>query len=88
VGTHDFHTAVGLSVFLGFLGIDRFYLGYPAIGLVKLCTFGFLLVGQVSFTSAFLFGGGWMFGFLFGLCCFYQPWRSAAFFGCSWSMLC
>ncbi len=48
VGTHDFPTALGLSVFLGFLGIDRFYLGYPAIGLVKLFTFGFLLVGQVG----------------------------------------
>ncbi len=46
-GDKDYHVALGLSVFLGFLGVDRFYLGYPAIGLAKLCTFGFLLVGQV-----------------------------------------
>ena len=46
--THSYETALALSVFFGMLGLDRFYLGYPAIGLLKLATFGFLLIGQVS----------------------------------------
>ena len=29
------------------LGMDRFYLGYHAIGLAKLCTLGFLFLGQL-----------------------------------------
>ena len=44
---YSFETTLLLSVFLGMFGADRFYLGYPAIGLAKLCTFGFLLVGQL-----------------------------------------
>lgn len=28
-------------------GADRFYLGYYAIGLLKFCTFGFMLIGQL-----------------------------------------
>ena len=28
-------------------GVDRFYLGYAAIGLLKLCTFGFMLFGYL-----------------------------------------
>jgi len=37
---YHYNTAVLLSVFLGWIGVDRFYLGYPALGLLKLSTFG------------------------------------------------
>ncbi|XP_005110022.1 TM2 domain-containing protein CG10795 [Aplysia californica] len=44
---HSFETALLLSVFLGMFGVDRFYLGYPAIGLVKFATLGFMFLGQL-----------------------------------------
>jgi hypothetical protein len=37
--------ALLLAIFLGVLGIHRFYLGYPLIGILQLLTFGFCLIG-------------------------------------------
>ena len=49
---YSYMIAVLLSLFLGWLGVDRFYLGYPAIGLVKFCTFGVCGIG--AFVDFFL----------------------------------
>ena len=36
----NWNVAVCLSFFLGYLGVDRFYLGYIGFGILKLVTFG------------------------------------------------
>lgn len=47
VTSYHYKVAVLLSIFLGMFGIDRFYLGYISIGLLKFCTFGFMLIGYL-----------------------------------------
>uniref|UniRef100_A0A3Q0R9J0 TM2 domain containing 1 n=1 Tax=Amphilophus citrinellus TaxID=61819 RepID=A0A3Q0R9J0_AMPCI len=47
VSDYSYKVAVALSLFLGWLGADRFYLGYPALGLLKFCTVGFCGIGTL-----------------------------------------
>ncbi|KAK1806088.1 hypothetical protein P4O66_013125 [Electrophorus voltai] len=44
---YSYKVAVALSLFVGWLGADRFYLGYPALGLLKFCTVGFCGIGSL-----------------------------------------
>eukprot|EP01080_Neovahlkampfia_damariscottae_P002226 gene2226-2400_t len=50
----NFFVALSLSLFFGFLGIDRIYLGYIGVGVIKMFTFG--LFG-VLYVYDFLFIG-------------------------------
>eukprot|EP00002_Diphylleia_rotans_P015414 TRINITY_DN2992_c0_g1_i1.p1 TRINITY_DN2992_c0_g1~~TRINITY_DN2992_c0_g1_i1.p1 ORF type:complete len:182 (+),score=31.64 TRINITY_DN2992_c0_g1_i1:63-608(+) len=44
---YSHRTALALSIFTGVFGIDRFYLGYPTIGLLKFFTSGFFVFGNI-----------------------------------------
>ncbi|XP_038056390.1 TM2 domain-containing protein CG10795-like [Patiria miniata] len=43
---YSYNTSLLLSIFLGMFGVDRLYLGYPALALLKFCTVGLLFIGH------------------------------------------
>ncbi|XP_022092235.1 TM2 domain-containing protein CG10795-like isoform X2 [Acanthaster planci] len=43
---YSYSTSLLLSIFLGMFGVDRLYLGYPAIAVLKFCTVGLLFIGH------------------------------------------
>ncbi|XP_033637165.1 TM2 domain-containing protein CG10795-like [Asterias rubens] len=43
---YNYNTTLLLSIFLGMFGLDRLYLGYPALALLKFCTVGLLFIGH------------------------------------------
>lgn len=47
VTNYNYQTTVLLSIFFGIFGIDRIYLGYYSIGVVKACTFGYMFIGYL-----------------------------------------
>lgn len=44
---YKYDVALLLSVFFGFLGADRFYLGHVGMGALKCCTLGFFFIGHL-----------------------------------------
>ncbi|XP_022669973.1 uncharacterized protein LOC111253953 [Varroa destructor] len=44
---YSFEFSLLLSVFLGWLGLDRLYLGYPGLALAKFCTLGGIFLWQL-----------------------------------------